>query len=110
LVKELPKSMRQFDSVVKQITLLEKFVRKRHKAEESKDQALVNLAQNLGRIAAALDPSTATGANDAKAGSSLTDDEDKTPPGRGGKGSAKRAKPKASPKTKAPQGGKRRKK
>jgi len=43
-------------------------------------------------------------------GASFTDDEDKTPPGRGVKGSPKRAKPKAAPKTKAPRGGKRHKK
>jgi hypothetical protein len=71
---------------------------------------LDNLAKNLGRIAASLDPSASPGANDAKAGSLRVDDEDKTPPGGGGKGSAKRAKPKAASKTKAPRAGKRTKK
>ena len=107
---QLPKSLRQFDSVVTQIKLLKTFTDKRAKAEARDDLKLDNLAKNLGRIAAALDPSASPGANDAKAGSLRVDDEDKTPPGGGGKGSAKRAKPKAASKTKAPRAGKRTKK
>jgi hypothetical protein len=106
----LPKSLRQFDSVVNQIKLLKTFTEKRADTEKRKDLKLVNLAKNLGRIAAALDPSASSGANDAKTGPSPGDDEDKTPPGGGGKGGAKKAKPKTAPKTKAPRGGKRPKK
>jgi len=43
-------------------------------------------------------------------GPSSGDDDSKTPPDEGGKGSAKKAKLKAAPKTKAPRGGKRPKK
>jgi CHAT domain-containing protein/pimeloyl-ACP methyl ester carboxylesterase len=110
LVKELPKSMRQFDSVVTQIKLLKTFMEKRAKAETREDLDLDNLAKNLGRIAAALESSAAAGAKDAKTGAPPADDEEKTPPGRGGKGSAKRAKSKTAPKTKVPRSGKRPKK
>ena len=92
------------------LTFLEKFGRRRYKAEESKNQALANLARNLGCIAAALDPSTAAGGSDIKTGPSSGDGDSKTLPDEGGKNSAKKAKPKAAPKTKAPRGGKRPKK
>jgi hypothetical protein len=63
LMKTLPKSKREFDSVVTQVRLLKKFVEKRKafieeqkSAEEGQLQELKNLADNLGRIAKALDP------------------------------------------------------
>ena len=109
---QVPKSRREFDSVVSQIALLKSFVEKRAAAEALKDQKLENLAINLGRIAAALGSSVPAGGNGAETGPLPDDDDDegKAPPGKGGKGSAKKAGAKAAPKTSAPKGGKRPKK
>ncbi|MGB5620317.1 MAG: CHAT domain-containing protein, partial [Desulfobacterales bacterium] len=106
----LPKSLRQFDSVVKQIELLKTFTEKRAKAKKREDLKLDNLAKNLGRIAAALEPSSSAGGNDAETVTSTGKDDSKKLPVEGRKGRPKKATSKAATKTKAPRGGKRPKK
>jgi hypothetical protein len=100
LINQLPKSMRELDSVVKQILLLKNFVQKRAATEKRKAPKLEILAKNLARIAAALDPFTAAGGGGAAAKASSGDDGDKSPSGRASQGRSKKTKPKAASKTK----------
>jgi tetratricopeptide (TPR) repeat protein len=100
LTDQLPKSMREFDSVVKQILLLKDFVQQRAAAEKRKAPKLKILAKNLGRIAAALDPSTAAGAGTTTAEPSSSDAGDQSPLIRAGHGRLRKAKPKPASKTK----------
>jgi CHAT domain-containing protein/pimeloyl-ACP methyl ester carboxylesterase len=110
LQDQLPRNIREFDSVVTQIKLLQTFVFKRSAAEKTKTRELTNLAVNLGRIAAALEPSSSASGNDTKTDLSTGKDDSKKPPVEGRKGRPKKVLSKAATKAKAPQGGKRAKK
>jgi hypothetical protein len=110
LVEQLPKSMRELDSVIKQISLLKTFVEKRIDAEAPKSQALKHLAANLGRIAAALDPSATSSADGIQDDADREDDEGQTSSGQAAKRFAKGSISKPVPKRKASKGGKHTKK
>ena len=110
LQDQLPRNIREFDSVVTQIKLLKTFVVKRAEAEKPRTSELTNLALSLGRIATALGAYTPTSRNGPETGPSPADDEDSVPPGEEGAGSAMKAEAKGTPKASAPRGRKKPKK
>jgi CHAT domain-containing protein/pimeloyl-ACP methyl ester carboxylesterase len=106
LVEQVPQSMRQFDSVVKQIDLLKTFAKKRARAEASNRPALKRLAGNLSRIAGALKPPVSPGNSVSETGPSAGETRDRVSPKKSAKGRARKMPPKRKP----PKGGKRPKK